>query len=382
MLPPEKMTISVPDVVLEDLRDRLARTRWPDELPDARGRWGPRLDYLQDLCRSWAESYDWRATETRLNSHAHYRTQIDGQTIHFMWVRSPEPNAIPLIMTHGWPGSVVEFLDVIDPLADPRSHGASGAPAFDLVIPSLPGYGWSGPTVASGWNLDRIARAWRSLMAGLGYERYAAQGGDWGAMVSARLALIDPTAMFALHLNLALVPRIEGPITEQEQRELDEVIRFVKWGSAYQVIQGRSPQVVGYGLADSPAGLAGWIIDKFERWTDNDGALEEAMPRERLLDNIMTYWVTNTINSSMRLYAEAQAAGDFGAAHSRITVPTAIAQFPKEMFRYPRSWLDSAFNLVRYTKFDRGGHFAAMEEPDLFIEDIRSFFRSEFANAK
>jgi epoxide hydrolase len=368
--------IAVPEGILRDLRERLNRTRWPDELPGEPGRWGTRKSYLQDLCASWENEYDWRRTEARINAYPNFLTTIDGQQIHFMWIKSSEPNSIPLLMTHGWPGSVVEFLDVIDPLVHPRDHGAAGDVAFDLVIPSLPGYGWSGPTTDSGWNLQRIATAWKTLMSELGYRRYGAQGGDWGAMVSARLAQIDRDAMIGLHLNLALVPRVEGPITEQEQTDLDDVVAFVKFGSAYQVIQGRSPQTLAYGLSDSPAGLAGWIIEKFDRWTDHDGDLEQAVARERLLDNLTVYWVTNTINSSMRLYAEAQRANDFGALRTRVEVPTGLAVFPKEMFRYPRAWLDKAFNLIRYTRMPRGGHFAAMEEPDLFVSDVRAFFRS------
>jgi pimeloyl-ACP methyl ester carboxylesterase len=369
-----ELNINVAQVVLDDLRERLNRTRWPDELPGQPGRWGTRRSYLQELCGSWANDYDWRKTERRINSYPNFLTTIDGQQIHFMWIKSSEAKSIPLLVTHGWPGSVVEFLDVIDPLAHPSRHGAAGEIGFDLVIPSLPGYGWSGPTTADGWDLQRVANAWKMLMSELGYSRYAAQGGDWGAMVSARLALIDRDAMIGLHLNLALVPRIEGPIDERERKDLDAVIDFVKFGSAYQVIQGRSPQTLAYALSDSPAGLAGWIIEKFDRWTDNDGDLERAIARDRLLDNLTVYWVTNTINSSMRLYAEAQRSNDFGALQTRVEVPTALAVFPREMFRYPRSWLDKAFNLVRYTRMARGGHFAAMEEPDLFVDDIRAFF--------
>src|SRR5581483_226732 len=249
----------------------LRATRWPDELPGLGGRWGPRRDYLQELCATWADAYDWRKTEAKLNTWPQFETTIDGQNIHLLWVRSPEPGAVPLIMTHGWPGSVVEFVDVIDPLTRPSAHGAAGAPAFDLVVPSLPGYGWSGSTSAAGWNLARIAAAWKELMARLGYDRYAAQGGDWGSMISARLALIARKELIGLHLNMALVPRVAGDISPQEQADLDDVVKFVKTGSAYQVIQGRSPQTLAYGLADSPAGLAAWIIDKFVRWTDNDG---------------------------------------------------------------------------------------------------------------
>jgi pimeloyl-ACP methyl ester carboxylesterase len=366
--------IHVPDSILDDLKGRLRATRWPDELTDARGRWGPRSSVVQRLCQYWAEEYDWRKTESRLNAYPQYEITIDGQKIHFLWIRTTEARSMPLLVTHGWPGSIVEFLDVIDPLVAPSKHGAPGKIGFDLVVPSLPGYGWSGPTTSSGWNLQRIALAWRELMAALGYTRYGAQGGDFGSMVAARLALVAPQEMVGLHLNMALVPRAPGPIDAKEQADLDDVVSFVRDGSAYQVIQGRAPQTVGYGLADSPSGLAAWIIDKFERWSDNHGDVEIAIAPDRLLDNLTVYWVTNTINSSMRLYAEAQAAGDFGATRVKIDVPTGIAVFPKEMFKFPRSWLEQAFTLVRYNRMPRGGHFAAMEEPGLFVTDVRAFF--------
>ena len=366
--------IDVPEAVLDDLRARLRATRWPDELADARGRWGPRREFVQRLCAHWADGYDWRRTEARLNAYPQFETTIDGQKIHFLWVRSTASRHIPLLLTHGWPGSVVEFLDVIEPLAHPGDRGAADALGFDLVIPSLPGYGFSGPTSESGWNLQRIARAWQALMARLGYPRYGAQGGDYGSMVSARLALLAPGEMIGLHLNMALVPRGTGELSELEQADLKDVMTFLKTGSAYQVIQGRAPQTVAYGLSDSPAGLAGWILDKFERWSDHDGDPEEAIARDRLLDNLTVYWVTNTINSSMRLYAEAQRIDDFGPTREKVTVPTGVAIFPKEMFRYPRAWLEQAFDLVRYERMPRGGHFAAMEEPDLLVADVRAFF--------
>ncbi|HMN21713.1 MAG TPA: epoxide hydrolase [Ottowia sp.] len=366
--------IHVPQAVLDDLQRRLRATRWPDELDDARGVWGPRLGWIQQVCRTWADAYDWRSTEARLAAYPQYETVIDGQRIHFLWIRSAASRRVPLLMTHGWPGSIVEFLDVIDPLVAPERFGVPDAVGFDLVLPSLPGYGFSGPTVASGWDMTRVAQTWRRLMQVLGYGRYAAQGGDWGSMVSTRLALLAPDEMLGLHLNMALAPRRPGAISDTEQTDLDDVVRFVKTGSAYQVIQGRSPQTLAYGLNDSPAGLAAWILDKFQRWSDNDGDVEQAIPLNRLLDNLTVYWITSTINSSTRLYAEAQRAGDFGAATGRVSVPTGIAIYPKEMFRYPRSWLDQAFNVVHYRRMPRGGHFAAMEEPDLFVADVREFF--------
>lgn len=366
--------IRVPDEVLDDLHARLRATRWPDELPDAVGIWGPSVERMRKLCAHWADGYDWRATEARFNRWPQFRTTIDGQDIHFFWVKSPEPDPIPMLLTHGWPGTVAEFLDVVEPLVAPSAHGAPGRPAFDLVIPSLPGYGFSGPTRARGWNLTRVAAAWKTLMERLGYQRYAAQGGDFGSMVSARLALQAADRMLGLHLNMALVPRVPGEVTAQEQADLAEVLAFVKTGSAYQLTHARSSQTAGYALNDSPAGLAGWILDKFDRWTDSPGDAFAAVPMNRFLDNLMVYWVTGTITSSMRLYAEATLVDDLGPTRTPVTVPTGLALFPREMFRFPRSWIASGFNLVHYRRMERGGHFAAMEVPQLLVEDIRDFF--------
>ena len=366
--------IAVAEAQLDDLRGRLRAARWPDELPDARGVWGPPMDRLRQLCTHWAERYDWRKSERRFNQWPSYETHIEGQRVHFFWIRSGRPGAIPLLLTHGWPGSVAEFLDIVGPLTEPDHHGAPGEIAFDVVMPSLPGYGWSGPTRTSGWDLWRIAKAWRELMRRLGYRRYAAQGGDFGSMVSARLALLAPDELLGLHLNMALVPRRPGSIAPDEQADLDEVVDFVKNGSAYQVIHARSSQTLGYGLNDSPVGLAAWIMDKFDRWTDSPSNALHTIPADRLLDNIMVYWVTETVNSSMRLYAEASLKNDLGPTREKVSVPTGVAVFPREMFRFPRSWTEQAFNLVHYRRMSRGGHFAAMEVPDLLVEDIRVFF--------
>jgi pimeloyl-ACP methyl ester carboxylesterase len=368
--------IAIPNEVLDDLRARLRATRWPDELSDARGLWGPPVDRMRALCEHWAERYDWRATEARFNQWPQYETVIEGQKIHFFWVRSTEPRAIPLLITHGWPGTVAEFLDIVEPLVSPSRHGASGRLAFDLVIPSLPGYGWSGPTVQRGWNLQQVAAAWQELMRRLGYARYAAQGGDFGSMVSSRLALRAPEELIGLHLNMALVPRRPGEVTPLEQSDLEDVVAFVKTGSTYQLTHARSSQTLGYALNDSPAGLAAWIIDKFDRWTDSPGDALRAIPIDRLLDNLTVYWVTRTITSSMRLYAESTLVDDLGPTRTRVDVPTGVAIFPREMFRFPRTWIEQAFRLVHYRRMPRGGHFAAMEVPDLLVDDIRDFFET------
>jgi len=372
------MKVHVTGDVLDDLRYRLAHTRWPDQIPGSG--WGNGTDsaYLRELCEYWRTRFDWRAQEERFNAYEHRLTEIDGQTVHFIHARSPEPGALPLVITHGWPGSVAEFLDIIGPLSDPRSHGGDPADAFHVVCPSIPGYGWSGPTHESGWDVRRVAEAWKVLMARLGYERYGAQGGDWGAMISGQLALIDAEHMAGLHLNMPIGwPPAEGgdDLTDQEQADLADLTEFMSEGTAYQQIQGKNPQTLGYGLNDSPAGLAAWIVEKFHVWTDHGGDLEDAVSRDQILTNLTVYWVTGTIGSSVRLYCESQRSGRFPPMGERVEVPTAAAVFPKEILRMPRAWLEAAYNIVRYTRFEHGGHFAALEQPDVLIGDVRAFFR-------
>jgi epoxide hydrolase len=361
--------VEVPQAVLDDLHDRLARTRWPDQIPGSGWDYGTDLAYLQDLCDTWLHKYDWRAQEAKFNRWPHFLTDIDGQQIHFIHARSDNADALPLIVTHGWPGSVAEFLDVIEPLrAD-----------FHVVVPSLPGYGWSGVTTEAGWDVQRVAETWAKLMARLGYDRYGAQGGDWGAMVSARLAAIDAEHMVGLHSNMLLAFPDDASgiqLTEEETADLVAAGEFMNTGAAYQEIQGKNPQTLGYGLTDSPAGLAGWIVEKFLVWTDNNGSPDDAVTRDQLLTNLTVYWVTKTINSSIRLYCESSRTGRFGPTGEYITVPTAAAVFPKEIFRIPKAYAETRFNLVRYNRFDRGGHFAALEEPDLLVQDVREFFSS------
>jgi microsomal epoxide hydrolase len=359
--------IDIPDAVLDDLRERLARTRWPDQIPNSGWDYGTDLAYLKDLCETWQHKFDWSAQEDRFNRWPHFLTNIDGQQIHFIHARSDDNDALPLIITHGWPGSVSEFLDIIEPL---RAQ-------FHVVAPSLPGYGWSGPTVEPGWDAARVSQAWKTLMARLGYARYGAQGGDWGAMISMRLAAIDPEHCIGLHSNMLLAfPEDASGIelSEEELADLAAAGEFMKRGAAYQEIQGKNPQTLGYGLTDSPAGLAGWIVEKFFHWTDNNGNPEDAVTRDQILTNLTVYWVTKTINSSVRLYCESQRGQNFGPQDAYVSVPTAAAVFPKEIFRIPRAYAESRFNVVRYTRFDRGGHFAALEEPDLLVQDVKEFF--------
>jgi pimeloyl-ACP methyl ester carboxylesterase len=369
--------IRVDDAVLDDLRERLARTIWPDQIPGSGWSYGTDRDFLQSLCDHWRTEFDWRAQEARLNRWPHFLTEIDGQQVHFIHARSPEPGALPLVVTHGWPGSVVEFLDVIEPLRDPRAHGGDPADAFHVVVPSLPGYGWSGPTVEPGWDVERVAGAWKELMARLGYERYGAQGGDWGAMVTMRLARADAEHLAGIHLNMLLAfPAEDAPeLSEAEMADVVAAGEFMRTGAAYQEIQGKNPQTLGYGLTDSPAGLAGWIAEKLWAWTHHDGDVEQALTKDQMLTNITTYWVTRTINSSIRLYCESQRSGRFGPVGDYIDVPTGALVCPGEIFRPPRPWAAKVCNLVHYTRADRGGHFAAWEQPELFVDDVRAFFR-------
>jgi epoxide hydrolase len=371
----ESFTIDTPQAVLDDLRARLANTRWPDEIPDTDWTYGTDLAYLEELCRSW-ERFDWHAVEGRFNQWENITTTIDGQNVHAIHARSPEPDALPLVITHGWPGSVAEFLDVIEPLRDPRNHGGDASDAFHVIAPSIPGYGWSGPTSSTGWDVRRVAEAWKVLMARLGYDRYGAQGGDWGSMISSQLGVVDPEHVAGVHLNMVLGIPDDSPLTETEQADMASTSAFIEKGSAYQQIQGRNPQTLSYGLTDSPAGLAGWIVEKFHHWTHHpDGDLETAVTREQILANLTVYWVTKTINSSTRLYFESRKTGRF-PPFERLETPTGCAIFPGEIVRMPEKWSRNLYNVTHYKRFDRGGHFAAMEEPDLFIGDVREFFRT------
>ena len=369
-------TVDVPEEVLTDLRDRLRRTRWPDQIDGSGWTYGTDGAYLRELCATWADDFDWRVWERRLNRYDQFLTEIDGVDIHFLHVRSPEPDALPMVLTHGWPGSIIEFADVIDPLVDPRAHGGDPGDAFHLVIPSLPGYGFSGKPNQPGWDVQRVAEAWAVLMDRLGYDRYVAQGGDWGSMVSARLAHVDADHCAALHVNLVLgMPGDDEPevLSEKEQAVMADIGAYLGDGSGYAKIQGTRPQTLAYGLTDSPAGQAAWIIEKFREWSDCDGDVERSYARDQLLANITLYWVTGTAGSSARLYYESQHSDTFGLG-PRVEVPTGCAIFPREITRSPRRWAVRQYNVARYTELERGGHFAAMEVPELFVDEVRSFF--------
>ncbi|GMU77352.1 MAG: microsomal epoxide hydrolase [Acidimicrobiia bacterium] len=375
----ERFRVDVPDAVLDDLRERLARTRLPNQIEGVGWAQGTELGYLTDLIAYWRDGFDWRAQEARLNAFDQFVTEIDGQRLHFVHQRSPEPGALPLLISHGWPGSVVEFLDVIGPLTNPRAHGGDPADAFHVVAPSLPGYGFSGPTHEPGWHPRRIAGAYVHLMAALGYTRYGAQGGDWGSIVCANVADLDPARVAGLHLNFLTVPRPAdadlASLTPDEQRDLAAVGEWRRTGVGYQEIQGTKPQTLGYALEDSPAGLCAWIVEKFGAWSDGGPSPESAFTRDQLLTNVTTYWVTGTATSSTRLYYEMRQVGRDALPQAYVAVPTGVASFPGEVTRTPRSWAEHRYHIVHWTEQPRGGHFAAMQVPDLFVDDVRTFFR-------
>jgi pimeloyl-ACP methyl ester carboxylesterase len=369
--------VEVPQADLDDLRERLFRTRWPDELPGVGWDLGVPLDYLKGLTEYWATTYDWRSQEAALNELAQFTTIIDDQNVHFLHVRSAEPEALPLLITHGWPGSIVEFLDIIGPLTDPAAHGGDAADAFHVIAPSIPGFGFSGPTRQTGWDTVRVARAWATLMSRLGYERYGAQGGDTGALVSPELGRVDPEHLIGIHVNNLLTfpsgqPGDPGNLSDAEQKRTKLMQRWQNEMSGYANIQSTRPQTLAYALTDSPAGQLAWIVEKFKEWTNPAAELpEDAVDRDRLLTDVTIYWLTATAGSSARLYYEG--AKSWGQANKPSAVPTGVAVFPMDITI--RSIAERQHNIVHWTEFDRGGHFAAMEAPDLLVADIRAFFR-------
>jgi len=378
--------VNVPQEVLVDLRRRIAATRWPDQETVSDRSQGVQLATMKELIRYWATNYDWRKAEARLNALPQFVTTIDGVDIHFIHVRSRHPNALPLIMTHGWPGSVFELLKTVGPLTDPTAYGGKAEDAFDLVLPSMPGYGFSGRPKVTGWNPERIARAWAELMKRLGYTRYVAQGGDWGSVIADKMAKQAPQGLLGIHINMpATVPpevakilASGGPspaeLSPEEKIAFDGMDALYKKGSGYALMMVTRPQTLGYSLSDSPVGLAAWFYDKFADWTDTGGNPEKALTRDEMLDDITLYWFTNTGTSGARLYWENNA-NNFNAVD--ISIPAAITVFPGEIYRAPRSWAERAYRkLIYYNLVDKGGHFAAWEEPQLFSEELRKAFRS------
>ncbi len=372
--------IAITEAVLADLQARLHNTRWPEAETVADWQQGVPLAWLQDLCRYWADGYDWRTREALLNRWPQFTTTLDGLDIHFLQVRSPHDHALPLLITHGWPGSVVEFQQVIAPLTDPTAFGGDAADAFHLVCPSLPGFAFSGKPSSTGWGVDRIARAWATLMQRLGHARYGAQGGDWGSAVTTALGALDPAHCAGIHLTLAMGSKPTPTYTDngspsaEEKRALQGLKHYQDWDSGYSKQQATRPQTLGYGLSDSPAGQAAWILEKFWAWTDHGGDPLALLGRDALIDNLMLYWATHSATSSARLYWESFGAGRRNPR--KVAVPTGVAVFPKEIITPVRRWMEADFsNICHWTEMPRGGHFAAFEQPALFVEDVRAFFR-------
>ena len=374
----EPFRIAIPDEDLRDLQARLRATRWPDGWPDPGWSYGVDGAFLRDLCRYWAEEYDWRTHESELNGFSQYRTRIDGAPLHFLHVRSPEPGAIPLVMTHGWPGSIVEFIKVLGPLTDPVSHGGKPEDAFHVVCPSIPGYGFSGPTPGPGWDTRRVATALAALMQQLGYDTYGAQGGDWGASIAIWLGHVAPEHVMGVHINTVAsgpdAPAEFDDITPEEEQALARVRRYMAEGAGYAAIQSTRPNTVGIALDDSPAGLCAWIVDKFWDWSDHGGDVLRSFTRDEILTDVSIYWFTRTATSAGRLYYEAAHGGTTAYQIPRLEVPVGCAIFPAEIATPSRRWAELRHNVVHYERYDRGGHFAAYEVPELFVRDVRRFF--------
>lgn len=365
----------IPDAALADLKQRLALTRLPEaETPDDWSQGLP-LAYAEELLEYWQNSYDWRRAETQINTYPQFTTTLDDLDIHFLHVKSPEANALPLIMTHGWPGSIVEFLKVIDPLVNPVAHGGDASDAFHVVCPALPGFGFSGKPTKPGWGVEKIGQQWAELMARLGYQRYVAQGGDWGSAVTCEIAAADPDHCAGIHLNMAVAapdPETMDSLTESEMRALQGLKNYQDWDSGYSKQQSTRPQTIGYGLTDSPMGLCTWIMEKFWSWTDCNGHPENVLTRDEMLDNVMLYWLTASGASSAKIYWES-----FNNTNPKpIDVPSGISVFPHDIFTTSERWAKKRFTKLTYfNELDAGGHFAAFEKPAVFVQELRKCFR-------
>ena len=367
--------IAISDAVLADLKQRLANTRWPEKETVSDWSQGIPLAYTQEVCDYWLNSYDWRVREALLNKYPQFMTELNGLDIHFIHARSPHPGARPLLMTHGWPGSIVEFQKVIGPLIDPVAYGGDAADAFHVVCPSLPGYGFSGKPKASGWSIEKIAETWNQLMLRLGYDKYFAQGGDWGAAVTSAIGMQNLGNCQAIHVNMVIVepdPATMDELTPLEQSALAGMQHYSDHDSGYSKQQSTRPQTVGYGLSDSPVGQMAWILEKYWAWMDCDGHPENVLTKDELLDNIMLYWCNASAASSARLYWESF--NDL--SRDEIVLATGCSVYPKEIFRASRRWAERRFkNLIHWNELDKGGHFAAFEVPDTFIKEVRNCFR-------
>lgn len=377
----QSFRLHIPEEALSDLNSRLDQTRWPDSIVDSDWRYGASVAYMKHIVDYWRAEFDWRAQEEEINRFKHFRAEVDGDRIHFIHERGRGKRSVPLLITHGWPGSFAEMLKIIPQLADPASHGGDADDCFDVIVPSLPGYGFSDRPTQPGMNVFRIAELWMQLMNGLGHSRFGAQGGDWGASVTTCLGLKYPASLIGLHLNY--IPGSYKPFLGSTSRSLSTAEnRFLEaqesWSQSeygYGHVQATKPQTLAYGLNDSPAGLAAWIIEKFRDWSDCDGDVEKRFTKDELLTNVMIYWTTQSIHSSMRLYYEARQRPLHFQQGETVQPPCAIAKFPKEAPFPPREWIERGYNVQRWTEFPSGGHFAAMEEPELLVEDIRAFFR-------
>jgi pimeloyl-ACP methyl ester carboxylesterase len=379
--------IEVPEEAITDLRRRIADTRWPERETVSDLSQGAPLAKVQELVQYWGSNYDWRKVEAKLNALPQFVTSIDGVDIQFAHVRSPHPDAMPLIITHGWPGSIIELLKVVGPLTNPTAHGGRAEDAFHLVLPSLPDYGFSGKPLDTGWDAFHIASAWTELMRRLGYDRYVSQGGDWGAIISHVMAIQAPDGLLGIHVNMpATVPEaiakvlsnsdpMPSGLSEEEQKAFASLDTFYKSGSAYSAIMMTRPQTLGYGLSDSPAGLAGWIYDKFAAWTDSGGVPEDVLSPDEMLDDISLYWFSNSGTSAARLYWEVAGGNPFNALE--ISIPVGVTVFPGEIYQAPRSWAEQNYHQLTYwNEVNKGGHFAAFEQPEIFTDEVRAAFRT------
>jgi len=373
-------SVAIAEAQLRDLRQRLEQTRWPEQETCNDWNQGVPLAYTRELADYWCTDYDWRKFEEKLNGWPQFTTEIDGIDIHFIHRRSPRADALPIIISHGWPGSMVEFHKVIDALADPEAHGGRAEDAFHVVVPSLPGFGFSGKPTTTGTSVEKIGRMWGTLMSRLGYDRYVAQGGDWGSMITQNIALTETTHCAGIHTNMPIVapdPETMDNLTPQEQAALEAMAFYNDWDSGYSKQQSTRPQTLAYGLADSPVGQMAWIVEKFYTWTDceKDGVKhpEHVLSKDELLDNVMIYWLTNSAASSARLYWES-----FNKPNlETIAMPVGCSLFPREIFRTSRRWAEKRFtNLIYWNELDTGGHFAAFEQPQLYLQEIRNCFRS------
>ncbi|HWW56284.1 MAG TPA: epoxide hydrolase [Sphingopyxis sp.] len=374
-------SLTVAEDVLVDLRHRLRATRWPDEVSAAAWQYGPPVSYMQDIVRYWLDRYDWRQQEARINGFHQYITEIDELAVHFIHERGVGPDPMPLVLTHGWPGSFVEMLRIIPILTDPVAHGGRAEDAFTVIVPSIPGHGFSGRPTRPGMNYSVVADMWATLMERLGYRRFGTQGGDWGAWVSAALALQYPDRICGLHLNYLStrfrpgISSSDRPVSDEEQGYLDRVGKWAEAEGAYIAIQSTKPLTLAYGLTDSPAGLAAWLLEKFRSWSDCVSVPQEAIALDELLTDVMVYWVTGTAHSAARFYSESRERPFHLAAGEKILPPCGVVTLPRELPMPPRSWAERAFNIVHWTSLPRGGHFAAFEQPELLADDIRTFFR-------